>query len=74
MESRDLLAFLTCSTVLVRFIFEGLEAITFANPNPAGMESRDLLAYLGGLGAGVREITKGENSANYMMEGENSVW
>ena len=33
------------------------------------MESRDLLAYLGGLGAGVREITKGENSANYMMEG-----
>lgn len=34
-----------------------------------GMESRDLLAYLNGLNAGMREITKGENSANYMMEG-----
>ena len=52
-----------------------LEAKLLTTPLPlplrcnAGMESRDLLAYLTGLGAGVREITAGENSANYMMEG-----
>ena len=34
----------------------------------AGKESRDLLAYLTGLGCGMRAIEAGENSANYMME------